>query len=64
MQRTEKLAYDAREVADLLGLHVNSIYKLANTGELRSFKLGKRVLIPKSELERVLNGEAKTPARG
>jgi excisionase family DNA binding protein len=60
----DKIVFDPKEVAALLGLHVNSVYKLANAGELRSFKLGKRVLIPKSEIERLLSGEKETTPKG
>ena len=44
------------EAADFLGVSVRTVYLLLADGRLRSAKLGRRRLIPRSEVER-LNGE-------
>lgn len=63
--RSEKLALSAQEFANALGVHVNTVYKLTDLGQVRSFRLGKRLLIPRVELERLLAGAQKeTTPRG
>ncbi|MER3481668.1 MAG: excisionase [Meiothermus sp.] len=53
----EKLAYTPVEVAKLLGLHLNSVRKFIKTGALPSFRLGRKVLIPRAALERLLGAD-------
>jgi len=60
----EKLALTPIEVAKLLGIHLNSVRKFVKNGTLPSFRLGKKVLIPRAALERLLNTDEKTPAGG
>ena len=61
MQNNERLTYNVREAARLLGLSRNSAYQACLKGEIPHLKIGKRVLIPKIQLERLLlgNGKAK-----
>lgn len=54
-----RLAYSAKEVAALTGLHRNEVYKLLHAGELKSIRLGRRILIPRSALEEWLRGPVK-----
>lgn len=58
---TEKLTHTVEEAGRLLGLSRNSAYAAAHTGELPTIRLGKRLLVPKAALERLLEsaGEAK-----
>jgi excisionase family DNA binding protein len=51
---TERLAYSDKEAAHLLGLSVRSIVYLRQTGKLGFSRLGRRILIPATELQRVL----------
>jgi excisionase family DNA binding protein len=37
---SSRLAYSAKEVAELTGLHRNEIYRLLRVGELKSIRLG------------------------
>ncbi len=60
----KSLAVDAiREVLTVdeaaFALHVGrvTIYKLLNEGRLRRVKIGSRTVIPRGELERLLNGD-------
>jgi excisionase family DNA binding protein len=56
------LAHSPESAAQRLGVPVRQVYTLLAAGELRSYKEGKRRLIPDSELiarvERKLNGAA------
>ena len=51
----EKLAYSVREVAEMLGLSEWKTRELCYHGELRSIKVGQRLLILKAALEEFLN---------
>jgi excisionase family DNA binding protein len=51
---TERLTHTVEEAGKLLGLSRNSAYALARTGELPTVRLGKRLLVPKAALERLL----------
>jgi len=61
MENGERLTYNVREAARLLGLSKNSAYQACLKGEIPHLKIGKRILIPKVQLERLLlgNSEAK-----
>jgi excisionase family DNA binding protein len=61
MVTSERLTYSVREAAELLGLSKNSAYQACLKGEIPHLKIGKRILIPKAQLERLLlgNGEVK-----
>jgi excisionase family DNA binding protein len=51
----ERLAYSIQEAADLLGVHYFSVYRLVQRGKLRACRvLSGKLLIPRSELERLL----------
>ena len=49
-----RLAYSPGEAAHALGLSINNVYTLVREGKLPSLRLGKRLLIPRVELERLL----------
>lgn len=51
--RAEKKYYTAKEVANELGLHINTIYNYIKSGELKSVKIGRKWYITAKELERV-----------
>jgi excisionase family DNA binding protein len=51
------LAVSPRRAAAYLGVGHDAVYRLLNEGRLRSVKLGRRRLIPVSELERFLEAE-------
>lgn len=61
MQTGERLTYNVREAARLLGLSKNSVYQGVFTGEIPHIKVGRRILIPRLALERMLN-EVSRPA--
>lgn len=53
-----------RETLDLwpdtgkaLGLSRNSTYEAARRGDIPTIRIGKRILVPRAALQRLLNGE-------
>ena len=55
----KKLAYTVKEVAELLGISVNSTYKAVENNQLPHIRLGGKILIPKNKLREYLTGETK-----
>ena len=62
--RLQPLAHSVNEVAELLGLSRVSIYKFMNDGRIRSFKVGSRTLILRTEVDAFLNGAMLQSAQG
>ncbi len=59
MQReAERLTYDIEEAGKLLGLGRNASYEAAKRGDLPTIRIGRRLLVPKAALHRLLNGES------
>ena len=56
IKKTEKLTLTVSEAAQVLGLSRNSCYQAVETGTLPSLRIGKRILIPRFALERLLAG--------
>ena len=54
-RQTLNLWPDAGEV---LGLGRNSTYAAAERGDIRVLRIGKRLLVPVAEIDRLLNGSA------
>lgn len=50
-QGTEKLALSVPEVAAALSIGCSQAWKMVNNGTLRSFRIGRRVLVSKATLE-------------
>lgn len=60
MENNERLTWTAREVSKLTSLAVNSVYQGIATGQIPHIRIGKRILIPKAALLRMLaDAEAK-----
>ena len=59
-----RLTYDVGTAARLLGLSRNSAYLACLNGQLPCLKVGKRILIPRVALERMLNEVGKVKASG
>ncbi|RIH86111.1 DNA binding domain, excisionase family [Meiothermus luteus] len=63
MQDNKKLAYSRREVAELLGIHLNTVDRYIRQGAIPARKLGNRWLIPAAALHAWLEGkDVQTPA--
>jgi len=52
----EKQTYSVPEAAKILGLNRNSGYEAVKRGEIPVIKIGKRLLVPKPALDRLLQG--------
>lgn len=53
----ERKTYNIEEAGRLLGVGRNQAYTAAKLGQLPTIKIGKRLLIPKAALDRMLAGE-------
>lgn len=51
---SEKIILSVTETAYLLGLSRNSTYQGVQSGAIPSIRVGKRILIPKAALDRML----------
>jgi len=51
----DKTVFSVAEVAEILGLSRNSTYEAIRRAEIPSVKMGRRVLIPREALQRVLS---------
>jgi excisionase family DNA binding protein len=49
---SSKVLFSLTEVSTLVGLSLRTIAKLVASGDLRSIRVGRRRLVPQSELER------------
>ena len=56
----ERLVYTIAETAKLLSLSRGLAYQLAREGKLPVIRLGKRLVVPKVALSRLLEGNGKT----
>jgi excisionase family DNA binding protein len=55
---SERKTYNIEEAGRLLGVGRNQAYDAAKTGQIPTIKIGKRLLVPKAALDRMLAGEA------
>jgi excisionase family DNA binding protein len=53
----ERQTVSIPEFGRILGVGRNSAYKAVQRGEVRAIKIGGRMVIPRKEVERLLNGE-------
>lgn len=53
----ERRAFSVSEAADMLGLHRQTIAAAIRRGELPSVRLGRKVLVPRAALDRLLATE-------
>lgn len=54
----ERKTYKIEEAGRLLGIGRNQAYEAAHRGDFPTIKIGKRLLVPKAALDRMLAGEA------
>jgi excisionase family DNA binding protein len=57
-EESGRATVDIGEAAKRLGIGRNQAYEAARRGEVPVIKIGKRLLVPRAALERMLNGEA------
>lgn len=53
-----RLSLSPTEAAEALGLCRATVYNMVARGDLRTVKIGRRTLIPVTELTRLLGGDA------
>ena len=51
----EKLAYNIKEVAEVLGISKSLAYEMEKTGELPIIRLGGRILVPIKKLHQMFD---------
>lgn len=54
-----KLAYTIREAGDIISVSRSTFYNLMRKGDIRTIKVGRRVIIAHSELERFIGHKRK-----
>lgn len=55
----ERKTYRIEEAAKLLGIGRNHCYEAAKRGDIPSIKIGKRILVPRAALDRMLEGSSR-----
>lgn len=58
-----EILWSPKKLADYLSMSVTTIYGWVNKGQIKYIKIGGRVRIPKSEVERII-AEAKAKLEG
>jgi excisionase family DNA binding protein len=53
---SERLTFSIEEAAEALGISRGLAYELARTGRLPVLKLGRRLVVPKAQLEAMVSG--------
>ena len=53
-EQIKRVAYSPNEAARALGLSLNHVYDLIRLGRIPSVRMGKRILIPKAEIDRLM----------
>jgi excisionase family DNA binding protein len=64
MTPTERPTLSVAETADLLGISRWLVQQAVRDGSLPSMRVGRRILIPKVQLDALLAGTASAPAVG
>ena len=54
-KEVEKITFNRKEAASYLGLAENTFIKLLKDGSVPHIRVGRRVLIPKSAIDRFIN---------
>ena len=61
IENNERLTLTVKEVQNLLGLSRGLVYQAIETGEIPSVRVGRRILIPKASLSRLLESKINEP---
>ena len=56
--KMEKLTYNVEETGKALGLSRASAYKAVHDGSIPTIRLGRRLVVPRVQLEKLLNGRS------
>jgi excisionase family DNA binding protein len=55
-EQPERLMYSVEEAADLLGISRAGAYEAVQRGEIPHLRIGRRILVPRSALHRLVEG--------
>jgi excisionase family DNA binding protein len=58
MEQLEQLGLTVAQVAELTTLHPQTVRQLVREGRLRSVRVGRRVTVPRTEVERFLEPQS------
>lgn len=58
IESSPRLTRKPEEAAPMLGVGRNGVYDLIRSGQLRSIRVGRKILIPLTAIEEFLSGEA------
>jgi excisionase family DNA binding protein len=58
----KRATYDVEEAGRVLGIGRSAAYEAVRRGEIPSIRLGKRVVVPRAALERMLEGRVPSGA--
>ncbi len=61
-ETVERQGYNVSESARIVGVGRTTMHKMIRGGHIRVVKIGARTIIPKSEIDRLLNGTDDTRA--
>ncbi len=61
-ETVERQGYNVSEGARIVGVGRTTMHKMIREGRIRPVKIGARTIIPKSEIDRLLNGTDDTRA--
>lgn len=54
--RKPQVVFSRRETAEMLGVSLDSVIRAISRGDIKAIRFGRRLLIPRSEIERLLEG--------
>ncbi len=57
MEAMERLTWTIEEAAKALGVGRGTAYELARTGQIPSLRLGRRLVVPRAALMKLLEGQ-------
>ena len=57
----KRATLSVEETAEVLGIGRNSAYEGVRTGQIPSIRIGKRILVPRIALERILENAGSQP---
>jgi excisionase family DNA binding protein len=59
--QAERLTHTVEEAAALLGISRNSAYEAVRRGQLPVLRIGRRLVVPRAALDRILSGATTAP---
>lgn len=55
---TERIVFSVEEVRQRLGISRNLMYEAIRTGQIPSIRIGRRILVPRAALQRMLEKDS------